>query len=88
MEDDWNNFYDPDEIFADSIKSMFTSMMCIDHPEEIKFYGNFNTDLGVQYTLDFIECSDKSCLSPMKKKSFLTDNSEGNPYVIMLTNQQ
>ena len=49
LADDYPKFYAPDAEFEGSILAIFESLLCLDNPEDIKFFGNFNTDLGVQY---------------------------------------
>ena len=87
MADDFQKFYAPSPSFQGVVSTIFESLLCLDNPEDVKFFGNFNTDLGNQIEIAFIECqSDKDCLSPEKRKSYLVDAFLGDPYIIIISN--
>ena len=88
VDEDLQKFYAPDSPYVNFVSSTFETLLCLDHPEDIKFFGNYNTDLGNTIEIAFYECIDKSCLSPEKRKTFLVDAFVGDAYLIVLSNQQ
>lgn len=44
-------------------------MFCLDTPEDVKFFGDFEADFGREYRLNFNECTDTSnCLTKKERE--------------------
>lgn len=57
-------------------------MYCLTTPEDMKFYGDYNTDLFHYTSLDLLPC-ETNCLKPKD----LLDSGQW-PYLVTLTNTQ
>ena len=53
MADDFQNFYAPAPSFVGSVPTMFESLLCLDNPEDVYIFGNWDGDLGSYVKLLF-----------------------------------
>ena len=63
----------------------FSQMYCVDKPEDIVFFGEYGSSIGVTYEIILKECTNSAkCMPAAKRKTYLENYK---PQFMMLLNK-